>query len=103
MLDLKGSNLEFEGIIWSVVILSSTLINTFPLISSPNSLLIGNGFILGPLTISTSTPSFAGLIIIESSIINLLGISISKSIIFSLGSVRTPFMADTAAVSGLTR
>ena len=60
-------------------------------------------FILGPLTISTLLPSCAGFTIIESSIINSFGISIFKSTIVSLGSVKTPAIADTAAVSGLTR
>ena len=85
------------------MILSPTFINTFPSKLSPNGLFTGNGFILGPLTTSTSFPSSAGLIIIESSIKNSLGISTEISISHSLGSVNTPFIAETAAVSGLTK
>ena len=75
----------------------------FPSIFSTNSLFIGKGLILGPLFTSTLVPSSAGLSIIESSTINLSGILIHKSVSNSLGSVSTPLIAETAAVSGLTR
>ena len=103
ILDLNGRSFAFEGIIWSVVILSSTFINTLPSILSPNCLFTGNGFIFGPLTTSTSAFVGAGANIIESSIKNLSGISIVKSTSNSVGSVKTPVIADTAAVSGLTK
>ena len=83
--------------------LSCTFKTTFPLILSSNKVFSGKGFIFGPLTTSTSSVSSTGLIIIESSIINLSIFSLSNLIFILLGSVNSPLRADTAATSGLTR
>ena len=88
---------------WSVVILSPTLISTFPATLSVSALFTGNGLIFGPLTTSTSASSGAGAITMLSFITNCFGISITGGCPNSLGSVSTPVIALAAATSGLTK
>ncbi len=64
---------------------------------------LGAGFMFGPRIIRTSSESFAGGMIILSSIRIEAGSETVIGFPSSLGSVITPAMAVAAAVSGLVR
>ena len=105
MLDLNGRILAPAGIIWSVVILSATLSEHEASMLSVRGEVFGYDLMLGPLRISMLSISStgAGAITILSLIRNFSGSSISTASPSTLGSVNTPLIAETAAVSGDTR
>ena len=105
MLERSGRIFAPAGIMWSVVMLSPTLSEHLQSITSSSGLVAGNGFMFGPRRISTLSISFSshGATTILSFIINSFGSSNSGISPKSLGSVRTPAIAEAAAVSGDTR
>ena len=87
---------------WSVVILSPTLIQQEPEITSVKGTFEGGAPIFGPLLISS--PLSDGKMNIESSTIKeSVYFTLSISLWLSLGSLNSPIRALHAAVSGLTR
>jgi hypothetical protein len=92
------------GMMWSVVILSPTLMATSPVTDSGKRSFFGGAPMFGPREIWTACGWAAGAITIESSAMNLAGSErAGHSSFASRGSVTTPVSAATAAVSGLTR
>ena len=53
-MERKGSSLAFEGMMWSVVMLSPSFISASPESVSAGGTAFGKGFMFGPRTTSTS-------------------------------------------------
>ena len=102
MFDLKAKVTVPAGNIWSVEILSSSLINTCPVKTVAIGSFLGIGFIFGPLRISTDDGSSAGGIMAKSSVRYFSGIVIYlvPSPKKSLGSTISPLSAVTAQTRG---
>src|SRR5574341_439162 len=97
-------NLDPAGMMWSVVILSPTLIATTPLIASGNGSAAGGSPMFGPRKTLTESGSLAGGRTMESSIQNSAGTSIDGyGMPRSRGSMIPPVSAAATADSGLAR
>src|ERR1700679_1118900 len=94
MFERRGRTLEPAGMMWSVVMLSTTFNNTGASIFSAKGELTGEGVIFGRRTTSTFLGSFAGGIIPLASQTNFSGISTFGILPRVEGSVILPVKAQ---------
>src|SRR5580658_5327227 len=100
MFERSGRTLDPAGMMWSVVMLSTTFNKTGASIFSAKGELTGKGLMFGPRTTSTFLGSLAGGIIPLSSHTNFSGISILGILPRVEGSVILPVKAQATQVSG---